>query len=267
MLVFSIENILEDEHLVQVNLDTLIISKLIYKTLHYRLMYVGPDRVLKAAKDAGILISRAEALEYHCKLYTLSKSTYVISYILLAPTTRYFIEIYVNIIKHKPLSINGYKYTIHLLDRYFNYQWIFFIKTKKAIFEKFVEILTFLKNQINLKIHIIYLDNGIKFYPIELATFVIEKSIHLKPIILGTSNQNGPIERTGKTIINQVYTSFIINGLPEGHWPYTEETTVYIINFTLFSVNPDSINLYKCWAYKINLSIEYIKPSIRMFFI
>jgi len=48
----------------------------------------------------------------------------------------------------------------------------------------------------------IYLDNDIEFYPIELAVFVVKKGIHLKPIVLGVLSQNGPIEQVGKTIID-----------------------------------------------------------------
>src|SRR6266699_6990826 len=94
ILVFSIENIFKDEHLVQINLDTLIISKLIYKNFYYCLIYIRPDRMLKIAKDVGILINKVKILEYHYKFYMLSKSIYIIFYTPLALTVCYFIEIY-----------------------------------------------------------------------------------------------------------------------------------------------------------------------------
>jgi len=121
ILIFSIKNTLKDEHLIQVNLNILIILKLIYKTFYYHLIYIRPDRILKTTKDIGILINKAEILKYHYKLYTLSKSIYIISYILLTLTTRCFIKIYIDTIKYKPLLTNGHKCTIHLLDYYFNY--------------------------------------------------------------------------------------------------------------------------------------------------
>ncbi len=111
----------------------------------------------------------------------------------------------------------------------------------------------------------IYLNNGIEFYPIELVAFVIKKSIYLKPIVLRASNQNGPIERTEKTIIDQICISFIANGFLKGYWLYIEEAAVYIINFISSFANPDSVSLYERWACGINFPIEYIKPSIRTF--
>ncbi len=108
----------------------------------------------------------------------------------------------------------------------------------------------------------IYLNNGIKFYPIELVVFTAKKSIHLKPIVLKVLNQNGLIKQVGKTIIDQTYAFFIVNGLSKRHWPYTEKAAVYIINFTFFSINLDSMSLYEHWVHKINLLVEYIKPPI-----
>ncbi len=122
MSIFFIENIFENKYLVQINLNILMISKLIYKTFYCRLIYIGPDRMLKIVKDIKIPINRIKILEYHYKLYTLSKSICIISYILLALIIRCFIEIYIDIIGYKLLSINGYKYIIYLLDCYFNYQ-------------------------------------------------------------------------------------------------------------------------------------------------
>src|SRR6266566_1902130 len=119
VLIFSIENTFKDEHLMQVNLDILMMLKLIYKTLHCRLIYVRLNRVLKIVKDVEIFINKTEVLEYHYKLYMLSKSIYVIFYIFLAPIARYLVKIYVDIIKYKLLSTNGHRYIVHLLDCYF----------------------------------------------------------------------------------------------------------------------------------------------------
>ncbi len=66
-------------------------------------------------------------------------------------------------------------------------------------------------------------------------------------------------------IIDQVYISFIINGFPEGHWLYIEETAVYIINFISFFINLDSMNPYKRWARIVKYLEVYIKPYIYTF--
>ena len=123
---------------------------------------------MKTAKDVDIFINRAKVLKYHYKLYALLKSICVIFYTFLTPAIYSFVKIYIDTIEYKPFSTNGFKYIIYFLDRYFNYQWIFFARMKEIIFEKFVEVVIYLENQVNWTVQVIYLDNGTKFYPTKL---------------------------------------------------------------------------------------------------
>jgi len=142
-----------------------IISKIIYKILYNWLIYIGLENVFKVTKDIEIFINWTETFKYYCYHYIILKSTYIISYIPLSLIARPFTKIYIDTIEYKPLSINGYKYIIHILDRYSNYQWIFFTKTKEIIFTKFIKFIIFIENQtLSLKIQIIHLDNNIEFY-------------------------------------------------------------------------------------------------------
>jgi len=87
------------------------------------------------------------------------------------------------------MFFNGYRYTVYILNRYFNYQWIFFTKTKDKIFKKFIEFIIYIKNQTSsLKIQVIYLDNNIKFYLVQLKTFTTSKKIRIKTIIFSIFN-------------------------------------------------------------------------------
>jgi hypothetical protein len=98
-----------------------MMPRLIYEVLYRRLIYVGPERMLKVAKDIEIPISRAEVLEHHCKHCAVSKLTYMIFYTPLALATRSFIEICIDTIEYKLFSTNDYKYIVYILDRYSNY--------------------------------------------------------------------------------------------------------------------------------------------------
>ncbi len=119
--IFSIKNTFDDEHLVQINLNILMISRLIYKVFYHRLIYIGLERILKTTKNVEIFINRAETLKHYYKHYAVLKSIYIISYIPLAPTICLFAKIYIDIIEYKPFSTNSYKYIVYILDRYFNY--------------------------------------------------------------------------------------------------------------------------------------------------
>ena len=85
-------------------------------------MYTGPKQILKVIKNTDIPLSREEVLNYHCEYYIMLKSTCIISYTLLSPAIRPFVEIYIDIAQYKPISFNKYKYTVYILNYYFNYQ-------------------------------------------------------------------------------------------------------------------------------------------------
>ncbi len=87
------------------------------------------------------------------------------------------------------MSSNRYRYTVYILDYYFNYQWIFFVKTEDKIFKKFIEFIIYIENQIlDLKIQIIHLDNGTEFCLVQLKVFTAPKRIWIKTIVFGVSS-------------------------------------------------------------------------------
>src|SRR6266566_4587876 len=104
------------------NLDDYIIPKIIYEVLYNRLIYIGPERIFKAIKDADISLNREEVLNYHYEYCIILKSICMIFYNLLSLIIRPFVEIYVNTVQYKSMSFNRHKYTVYILNRYFNYQ-------------------------------------------------------------------------------------------------------------------------------------------------
>jgi hypothetical protein len=96
--------------------------KIIYEVLYNRFIYTDLERVLKTIKDTGISISRTKTIEFYCHSYTISKSTYIIFYTPLSPTTCPLAKIYVDTIEYKPPFEKGNKYIVYVLDRYSNYQ-------------------------------------------------------------------------------------------------------------------------------------------------
>ncbi len=151
--------------------------------MHQRLTHASVARVLKACRDAGIKISDKEAREYHCKWCSLAKSTKIISHQRLAPAARPLAEITADTIEHKPTANGGYRYAVHLLDRYSNYQWIFFARSKDEIYHSFRDWITFIEKQTGLKIQLIHLDNGTEFVFRELNPFCQEHGLYLRAIV------------------------------------------------------------------------------------
>ncbi len=70
----------------------------------------------------------------------------MIFYIFLSSVIRLFIEICIDMVQYKPIFSNRYKYIVYILDRYSNYQWIFFMKIEDKVFKKFIEFIMYIEN-------------------------------------------------------------------------------------------------------------------------
>ncbi len=104
------------------NLENYAMPKIIYEILYNRLIYTGPEQVFKATKDVDIPLNKKEALNYYYKHCAISKSTRMISHTPFASAAYSFTKIYIDIIEHKLLSTNGYKYAVRSFERYSNRQ-------------------------------------------------------------------------------------------------------------------------------------------------
>ena len=57
-------------------------------------------------------------------------------------------------------SFSGYSYCISFIDDYFRKTWIYFLKAKSKVFERFQEFKTLVENQTGKKIWVLRTDNG-----------------------------------------------------------------------------------------------------------
>ena len=153
--------------------------------MHKHLMHTSIDKVIKACRDAGIMINEAKAHTYHCRWCYLAKSTKVISYDQIPCAQRPLGRIYFNSIPHKPIGASGFKHTIHLFDDYSRYQWTIFIKSKIEGFQKTAEWMDYIENQTGLKIQIIHGNGSTEFSPAELQKLCASQAVAFFPIVPG----------------------------------------------------------------------------------
>ena len=246
-----------------VKINDLSMPAVDYKTMHKRLMHASVDKVIKACRDAGITINETKARAYHCKWCHLAKSTKVISYDEIPRAQRPLGRIYFDSIPHKPMGAGGYKHTIHLLDDYSRYQWVIFIKSKADGFEKTEEWMDYIENQTGLKIQIMHGDGGTEFSPAEMRKLCKKKGVAFHPIVPGSSEQNGPSERTGRTLLEYSRASLHSIGAPESDWPYAEEATIHTLNKIPSSANPGNESPHERFAKALNLPQALQKPALK----
>ena len=57
-------------------------------------------------------------------------------------------------------SFSGYSYYVTFIDDYSRKTWIYFLKAKSEVFERFREFRTLVENQTGKKIRVLRMDNG-----------------------------------------------------------------------------------------------------------
>ena len=60
-------------------------------------------------------------------------------------------------------SLSGYEYYVTFIDDYSRKTWIYFLKTKDEVFEKFKEFKALIANQSERRIKTLIIDNGGKY--------------------------------------------------------------------------------------------------------
>ena len=74
-------------------------------------------------------------------------------------------------------SIGGSRYYVSLINDFSRYSWIYFIKSKLDVFEKFREFKVLVKNQLGKKIKVLCTDNGDEFCLDKFEQFCVDNGI------------------------------------------------------------------------------------------
>ena len=81
-------------------------------------------------------------------------------------------------------SMNGSRYVLTLIDDFSRYTWVFFIKTKSEVCEKFTELKALLENASGKKIKTLRSDNGKEYFSNELLHIFSQSGIQVHHSIL-----------------------------------------------------------------------------------
>jgi len=87
---------------------------------------------------------------------------------------------------------------ITFIDDFSRYVWIYFIKEKSEVFEKFKEFQYTLENDIGRKIKCLRMDNGGEYTSREFNDYLKEKMIRRQLTCPSTPQQNGVAERKNR---------------------------------------------------------------------
>ena len=92
-------------------------------------------------------------------------------------------------------SMNGSRYFLTFIDDFSRYTWVFFIKKKSKVCEKFFELKALIENAFGIKINILRYDNGGEYVNNYLLKIFSQSGIQFQHSIPYTPQHNSVVER------------------------------------------------------------------------
>ena len=161
-------------------------------------------------------------------------------------------------------SLGGSRYHVSFIDDYSRYTFVYFMKNKNKVLEKFKEFHTYAMNVTGRPIKILRSDNGGEYSSKEFESFLKKNGIVHQLSVPYNSAQNGVAERMNRTIVESTQSILSHVQMPNEFWAEVVNTSVYVQNGSpttslsgitpyecLFRKKPDVSNLrvFRCVAY------------------
>jgi Integrase core domain len=143
-------------------------------------------------------------------------------------------------------SIGGSKYFLLFEDDYTRMCFIYFIKTKDQVFEKFKLFKNLVENQKGTKIKTFRTDGGGEFCNKELDSYLESMGIVHQTTNPYTPQQNGMLERMNRTVTEKARCLLFDSKLDKFFWAEACNTAVYLRNRTI-AAGLDGKTPYEMW--------------------
>eukprot|EP00253_Pinus_taeda_P025810 PITA_25810 len=131
----------------------------------------------------------------------------------------------------KPDSLSeGSHYILTFIDDFTRKTWVYFLKNKSEVFERFCNFKALVENQSGLHIKVLRTDRGGEYISKEFLRFCRENGIHKQFTTRYTSQQNGVAERKNRTIMDMARSMLKAKHLPNDYWAEAVHCAAYILN-------------------------------------
>lgn len=127
-------------------------------------------------------------------------------------------------------SFGGARYFFTLIDDYTHKVFVYFLKTKDEVTEKFDDFKNMIENQTGLKIKILRTDNGTEYCNASFLSILRKAGIQHQTTVPYTPEQNGVAERMNRTIVEKARCMLFDADLNKPFWAEAVSTAVFLIN-------------------------------------
>ncbi|KAJ0868825.1 putative RNA-directed DNA polymerase [Helianthus annuus] len=132
-----------------------------------------------------------------------------------------------------PAEITGgqnFRYFVLFIDDCTRMTWIYFLKHKYEVFDKFTIFYNMIQTQFKTNIQILRSDNGGEFINDSMKQFCQNKGIIHQKTCPHTPEQNGTVERKNRILLEITRAFLIESQVPTSFWPEAAATATYLIN-------------------------------------
>ncbi|GJY27178.1 ribonuclease H-like domain-containing protein [Tanacetum coccineum] len=174
-------------------------------TWYQRLGHPGED-VLRSLMSRQFISCNKEKSSHFCHACQLGKHVRLSFASSDSIFTRSFEIVHYDFWTSPIVSSGGFKYYMLFLDHYSHYLWIYPLRTKFEVFQKFLHFRSYVNNQFKYDIAAFQCDHDGEFDNTNLLNLFAQNGIHVRFSCPKTSQQNGKFERMICTINNVIRT-------------------------------------------------------------
>ncbi|KAJ0726248.1 putative RNA-directed DNA polymerase [Helianthus annuus] len=174
----------------------------------------------------------------------------------------------------------GSRYYVTFIDDSTRKVWVYFLKHKSEVFDKFKKWKAAVELETDLKVKCLKSDNGGEYVSKEFIDYCAERGIRMINTVPGTPQQNGVAERMNRTLCERARSMRLNAGLPKMFWADAVNTAAYLINrgpsvplgFKIpqeewkgKAVEYDHLRIFGCSAYDIDLEGDKLDAKAKKY--
>jgi transposase InsO family protein len=127
-------------------------------------------------------------------------------------------------------SFSGCKYFLTFIDYFSRCTWVYILKLKSEVFDKFLAYKALVEKQFGHQIKKLRIDNGGEYVNNNFTSYCTTWGIQMKHIVPYTPQQNGVAERKNRTLKEMANCMIQSKGLSLKYWAKAINCANYIIN-------------------------------------
>ena len=127
-------------------------------------------------------------------------------------------------------SLSGAEYFLTFIDDTTRYVWVYVLKLKDQVFERFLELKALVEKSTGRKLKALRTDNGDEYTSTEFETYLKKEGVRHELTVPKTPEQNGVAERMKRTLVETTRSMLCYSKLPHKFLAETLSTAVYLQN-------------------------------------